>query len=65
MNRYKVCIIKKYQFKLNGIDREDIEDNVKTIMEKNILNLKDGYDENDTIISIKKIGKVKNNEESN
>ena len=65
MNRYKVCIIKKYQFKLNGIDREDIEDRVKTIMDRNILSLEDGYDENDTIISIKKIGKVKNNEESN
>lgn len=65
MNRYKVCIIKKYRFKLNGIDREDIEDRVKTIMDRNILSLEDGYDENDTIISIKKIGKVENNEKSN
>ena len=63
MNRYKIKIIKIYDFDLSGYDKSDIEDKVDTIMKNNLLRLQESYNECQTIVKIKKIGKEKNNNE--
>lgn len=65
MEKYKIKIVKKYNFTLNGIDREDIEEKVETILRKNVLSLLDKYDESKTIVNIKKIRKDVDNNEKN
>jgi len=63
MNRYKIKIVKIYDFDLSGYDKSDIEDKVDTIMKNNLLRLQESYNECQTIVKIKKIRKEKNNNE--
>ena len=63
MNRYKIKIVKIYDFDLSGYDKSDIEDKVDTIMKNNLLRLQESYNECQTIVKIKKIRKEKNNSE--
>lgn len=59
MNRYKIRIVKKYDFKLSGNDKKEIENKVKTIMKEDLLKIQEAYNEDKTTINIKKIGKEK------
>jgi len=63
MNRYKIKIVKIYDFDLSGYDKSDIEDKVDTIMKNNLLRLQESYNECQTIVKNKKIRKEKNNNE--
>jgi len=65
MNRYNIKIVKKYDFNLSGLDKSEIEDKVDTILKNNLLKLQDNYNESQTIVKIKKIGKDKGNYEKN
>ena len=65
MNRYNIKIVKKYDFNLSGFDKSEIEVKVDTILKNNLLKLQDNYNESQTIVKIKKIGKDKGNYEKN
>lgn len=65
MNRYNIKIVKKYDFNLSGFDKLEIEDKVDTILKNNLVKLQDNYNESQTIVKIKKIGKDKGNYEKN
>lgn len=65
MNRYKIKIVKKYDFNLSGNSKDEIEDKIKTIMDNNMLKLQDIYNESKTMVSIKKIEKEKFTSEKN
>ena len=65
MNRYKIKIVKKYDFNLNGNSKDEIEDKIKTIMDNNMLKLQDIYNESKTLVSIKKIEKERFTGEKN
>lgn len=65
MNRYNIKIVKKYDFNLSGFDKSEIEDKVDTILKNNLVKLQDNYNESQTIVKIKKIGKDKGNYEKN
>lgn len=64
MKRYKIKISKKYVFNLSGEDKEDINNQVNTIMnESNILDLP--YVKKDIKVKIKRIRRKDINEENN
>lgn len=64
MKRYKIKISKKYVFNLSGEDKEDINNQVNTIMnESNILDLP--YVKKDIKVEIKRIRRKDINEENN
>lgn len=65
MNRYNIKIEKKYNFNLSGYDKSEIEDKVDTILKNNLVKLQDNYNESQTIIKIKKIGKDRSYNEKN
>ena len=65
MNRYKIKIVKKYDFNLNGNSKDEKEDKIKTIMDNNMLKLQDIYNESKTLVSIKKIEKERFTGEKN
>ena len=65
MNRYNIKIVKKYDFNLSGLDKSEIEDKVDIILKNNLVKLQDNYNESQTIVKIKKIGKDKGNYEKN
>ena len=63
MARYRIKIIKKYSFDLDGENTEDINNKVDTIMnESHVLDLP--YVNKNIRIKIKKIGKRNRNEEN-
>lgn len=63
MKRYKITIIKKYVFNLNGDDKENINNKVNTIMnESNILDLP--YINKIIKIKIKRIRRKNKNEKN-
>jgi len=63
MARYRIKIIKKYSFDLDGENTEDINNKVDTIMnESHILDLP--YVNKKIKIKIKKIGKRNRNEKN-
>lgn len=63
MRRYKITIIKKYIFNLNGEDKENINNQVNTIMnESNILDLP--YVRKNIKVKIKRIRRNDINEEN-
>lgn len=59
MNRYRIRIVKKYDFKLSGNDKKEIENKIKIIMKEDLLKIQEAYNEDKTTINIKKIGKEK------
>lgn len=66
MKKYKIKLIKKYSFVLDGENKKDIENQVNTIMqENNILNLP--YVRKSLKIKIKELREDRNteNEKSN
>lgn len=56
MNRYKVTIIKKYDFELDGYSESDVRNQVDYIL-KNTIILDLPYTRKRTIIKIKKVNK--------
>lgn len=64
MGRYRIKIIKKYSFDLDGKNSEDINNQVDTIMnESHILDLP--YVVKKVKVKIKKIRRRNNNEKNN
>lgn len=61
MKRYRIKIVKKYSFDLDGKDTDDINDKVNTIMnESHILDLP--YVKKNISVKIRKIKNKKENE---
>ena len=56
MNRYKVTIIKKYDFELDGYSESDVRNQVDYIL-KNTIILDLPYTRKRTIVKIKKVNK--------
>lgn len=56
MNRYKITVIKKYEFELDGYSESDVRNQVDYIL-KNTIILDLPYTKKRTTIKIKKINK--------